>query len=167
MSKQTNERAFEVHVEEMLLRQGGWQAGTNAGWDVGRALFPRRICEFLEVTQPKRWAEMRGLHAAGAETQEKATTEEKAQAKMWEEEIAKRRYAVIVDEAHSSQTGETARELKAILGAGAAEDAEGEIDWEDRLNFASESKGASAALLCPAQGAPTPGFRSGRSEREE
>jgi len=30
----------------------------------------------------------------------------------------KRKYAVIVDEAHSSQTGETARELKAILGAG-------------------------------------------------
>ena len=61
---------------------------------------------------------LRGLlHAAGAETQEKATAEEKAQAKAWEAEIAKRRYAVIVDEAHSSQTGETARELKAILGA--------------------------------------------------
>ena len=29
----------------------------------------------------------------------------------------RRKYAVIVDEAHSSQTGETARELKAILGA--------------------------------------------------
>ena len=49
---------------------------------------------------------LRGLlHAAGAETQETATFEEKAQAKAWEAEIAKRRYAVIVDEAHSSQTG--------------------------------------------------------------
>lgn len=67
MSKQANERAFEVHVEEVLIRKGGWQAGTNAEWDVERALFPRRICEFLEVTQPKRWAEMRGLHAAGLE----------------------------------------------------------------------------------------------------
>ena len=85
---------------------------------------------------------LRGLlHVAGAETQEKATAEEKAQAKVWEAEIAKRRYAVIVDEAHSSQTGETARELKAILGAGAEEDLEGEADWEDRLNQVMASRG--------------------------
>ncbi len=85
---------------------------------------------------------LRGLlHVAGAETQEKATAEEQAQAKSWEAEIAKRRYAVIVDEAHSSQTGETARELKAILGAGAAEDVEGETDWEDRLNQVMASRG--------------------------
>ena len=85
---------------------------------------------------------LRGLlHAAGAETQEKATEQEKAQAKAWEAEIAKRRYAVIVDEAHSSQTGETARELKAILGAGAAEDPEAEADWEDRLNQVLASRG--------------------------
>ena len=85
---------------------------------------------------------LRGLlHAAGAETQEQATAEEQAQAKAWEGEIATRRYAVIVDEAHSSQTGETARELKAILGAGAAEDAEGETDWEDGLNQVMASRG--------------------------
>ena len=85
---------------------------------------------------------LRGLlHAAGAETQEKATAEEKAQAKAWEAEIAKRRYAVIVDEAHSSQTGETARELKAILGAEATDSDEGEADWEDRLNQVMQSRG--------------------------
>ena len=85
---------------------------------------------------------LRGLlHVAGAETQESASAEEKAQAKAWEAEIAKRRYAVIVDEAHSSQTGETARELKAILGAAADEDAEGEADWEDRLNQVMASRG--------------------------
>ena len=43
------------------------------------------------------------LHAAGAESQDQATADEKAQAKLWETEIAKRRYAIIVDEAHSSQ----------------------------------------------------------------
>ena len=58
-----------------------------------------------------------------------------------EAEIAKRSYAVIVDEAHSSQTGETARELKAILGAGAGDDAEGETDWEDSLNQVMASRG--------------------------
>ena len=85
---------------------------------------------------------LRGLlHVAGADTQETARTEEKARAKAWEMEIAKRRYAVIVDEAHSSQTGETARELKVILGAAAGEDAEGEADWEDRLNQVMASRG--------------------------
>ena len=78
---------------------------------------------------------LRGLlHAAGAESQEQATEEEKRAGEGWEAEIAKRRYAIIVDEAHSSQTGETARELKAILGAAAkAENDEEEPDWEDRL----------------------------------
>jgi len=85
---------------------------------------------------------LRGLlHVAGAATQEQATAEEKAQAKVWEAEIGKRKYAVIVDEAHSSQTGETARELKAVLGAGGAEDPEGELDWEDRLNQVMASRG--------------------------
>ncbi len=90
---------------------------------------------------------LRGLlRVAGAETQEKATAEEKAQAAAWEAEIAKRRYAVIVDEAHSSQTGETARELKAILGANQAEDSEGEADWEDRLNEVMASRGKQSNL---------------------
>jgi type I restriction enzyme, R subunit len=85
---------------------------------------------------------LRGLlHVAGAESQEKATAEEKKQAKEWEAALAKRKYAVIVDEAHSSQTGESARELKAILGAAANDDEEGEGDWEDRLNDVMQSRG--------------------------
>jgi type I restriction enzyme, R subunit len=86
---------------------------------------------------------LRGLlHVAGAETQEKATDEERRQAKEWENAIAARKYAVIVDEAHSSQTGDTARELKAVLGKGAVvEDGEGEADWEDHLNQVMQSRG--------------------------
>ncbi len=86
---------------------------------------------------------LRGLlHAAGAENQEQASAPERQQADLWAKEIARRRYAVIVDEAHSSQTGETARELKAILGATAnAENPEEEPDWEDRLNQVMESRG--------------------------
>jgi len=67
MSGQTQERAFELHVEELLLQQSGWRPGTNAEWDVERAVFPARACAFLEATQPKLWAEMRTLHAAGLE----------------------------------------------------------------------------------------------------
>ena len=86
---------------------------------------------------------LRGLlRVAGAENVDAANETEKAQAKAWEAEIAKRKYAVIVDEAHSSQTGETARELKMILGASAQqEDPEKEPDWEDQLNQVMESRG--------------------------
>ena len=84
---------------------------------------------------------LRGLlHAAGADNQDKASDEEKALAKTWQQEISARRYAVIVDEAHSSQTGETARELKSILGVAAAADDE-DADWEDRLNQIMASRG--------------------------
>ncbi|MDF1579103.1 MAG: DEAD/DEAH box helicase family protein, partial [Desulfobulbales bacterium] len=86
---------------------------------------------------------LRGLlHAAGADNLADPTEEEKTRAKTWEDEIGKRRYAVIVDEAHSSQTGETARELKAILGAGSGpENDDDEPDWEDRLNQVMQSRG--------------------------
>jgi type I restriction enzyme, R subunit len=86
---------------------------------------------------------LRGLlHAAGAENQDKASGEEKAQVKEWQKAIAARRYAVIVDEAHSSQTGETARDLKSILGANAQNgNDDEEADWEDRLNQVMASRG--------------------------
>ncbi|MEO7424765.1 MAG: RNA-binding domain-containing protein [Fibrobacteria bacterium] len=88
---------------------------------------------------------LRGLlHVAGAESQEKVTDEQKKEAKAWEALIASRRYAVIVDEAHSSQTGEAAREMKAILGdSGSSEDDE---DWEDRLNRVMASRGEQSNL---------------------
>lgn len=80
------------------------------------------------------------LHAAGAESgQEAATEEQKKQIEEWRLAIATRRYAVIVDEAHSSQTGETAREFKQILGAASNETEEGEVDIEDRIAQAVEA----------------------------
>ncbi|HRW97872.1 MAG: type I restriction endonuclease subunit R [Lewinellaceae bacterium] len=82
------------------------------------------------------------LKVAGADSSDKATEDQIATSKVWQEEIAKRKYAIIVDEAHSSQTGETARELKEILGAGTTiETEEAESDWEDRLNQVMESRG--------------------------
>lgn len=90
---------------------------------------------------------LRGLlRVAGAAGLEQATEDERKQAKEWEEAIARRRYAVIVDEAHSSQTGETARELKSILGSGSAalgggDDDETPADWEDGLNQVLLSRG--------------------------
>ena len=68
MSDQTNERAFETHVEETLLGASSWQRGANAEWDVDRALFPVQVCSFLEATQPRLWSDMRTLHGDGLET---------------------------------------------------------------------------------------------------
>ncbi|MCC6236151.1 MAG: type I restriction endonuclease subunit R [Dehalococcoidia bacterium] len=85
---------------------------------------------------------LRGLLAvAGAASPDAPTEFECTRAAEWRRAIAGRRYAVIVDEAHSSQTGESAREMKAILGARAQADDEGEVDWEDGLNAVIESRG--------------------------
>lgn len=91
---------------------------------------------------------LRGLlHVAGAESSEAATAEERKKASDWQREIERRKYAVIVDEAHSSQTGETARELKAILGAKVqSENGEEEPDGEDILNQIMQSRGRQANL---------------------
>lgn len=92
---------------------------------------------------------LRGLlHLAGANDLDKPDEAAITRAKAWEEAIASRKYAVIVDEAHSSQTGETARELKRILGAGTDGSQENDngddeqpADWEDGLNAVMESRG--------------------------
>lgn len=86
---------------------------------------------------------LRGLlHIAGADNPDNPDDNAIAKAKGWQEAIAARNYAVIVDEAHSGQTGETARELKHILGAGTNQDIdESEFDWEDGINKIMESRG--------------------------
>jgi len=65
---QTTEKAFETYVEEILLSRAGWYPGTNAEWDVERALFPARIFAFLQESQPKLWQEMQALHGSGLES---------------------------------------------------------------------------------------------------
>jgi|GEM_PF-3303996 len=55
---QTNEHAFETYVEEILLTRSGWSSGSNAEWDMERALFPAQVFAFIEATQPKLWSEI-------------------------------------------------------------------------------------------------------------
>lgn len=70
-----------------------------------------------------------------------------------QKQIAGRRYALIVDEAHSSQSGKTAREMKTLLGKGPKESTddstEGQEDllpWEDELIAELEARGPQANL---------------------
>lgn len=82
------------------------------------------------------------LRVAGVTDTDKPDAAAVQQRKEWLDAIAHRNYAIIVDEAHSSQTGETARELKEILGTGTeAGSDEEQIDWEDNLNRIMESRG--------------------------
>ena len=83
------------------------------------------------------------LSIAGADSPYTPTDEERSQAESWRQRISDRRYAVIVDEAHSSQTGDSAREMKEILGSRAQEaiQADADIDdWEDNFNAVMESR---------------------------
>jgi len=90
---------------------------------------------------------LRGLlREAGASGVDGAMAAEIKQAQEWEEKIAARRYAVIVDEAHSSQTGESARELKAILGAKAAAQFSAGMTAEDLVAQVAQSRGAQPNL---------------------
>jgi type I restriction enzyme R subunit len=67
MNDQTKEKAFETYIEDVLLNRSGWKRGTVDEWDKQNALFPQRIFEFLETTQPKLWESMQKLHGAGLE----------------------------------------------------------------------------------------------------
>ena len=63
--------------------------------------------------------------------------------------LKERRYAIIADEAHSSQTGRTANELKAVLGKQAREDDEAEnlvVSAEDMLAASVEARRATQNL---------------------
>ena len=85
---------------------------------------------------------MRGLlRIAGADSDDEASEGEQAQAAEWRKAIAARRYAVIVDEAHSSQTGESANEMKKVLGSRAHAALDAAEDGEDLVNAAAEARG--------------------------
>ena len=75
-----------------------------------------------------------GIGSGGAPSEE-----DLAEADRLLKAVAGRRYAVVVDEAHSSQTGETARAMKAILGERSSS-VEVE-DWQDGLNAVVASRG--------------------------
>ena len=86
------------------------------------------------------------LRVAGADTPDEASAAEQAKAAEWRKAIAGRRYAVIVDEAHSSQTGESANDMKRVLGTRAQAALEAAEDGQDLVNAAAEARGAQPNL---------------------
>lgn len=84
------------------------------------------------------------LRVAGADSVYNPDEFSKERAKEWEEKIASRKYAIVVDEAHSSQTGESIRELKGILGVESVLDENS--DWEDGLNAVMQARGQQKSI---------------------
>ncbi len=81
------------------------------------------------------------LRVAGADSPDAPSEAEQEQAAERHKAIAGRRYAVIVDEAHSSQTGDSAGEMKQVLGTRAHAALEAAEDGEDLVNAAAEARG--------------------------
>lgn len=79
------------------------------------------------------------LHAAGETDMDAPGAEAVEQSKKWQQKIAGRKYAIIVDEAHSSQSGDTAQEMKRILGVADLSESE-EPTYEDALNAVANSR---------------------------
>ncbi len=79
---------------------------------------------------------------AGAENADNPNSKAIYKTEEWIKKISAKKYAIIIDEAHSSQSGENARNLKQILGAGTKQGADKTgIDWEDGFNQIMESRG--------------------------
>ena len=84
---------------------------------------------------------MDGLLSIAGASPDEPTVQGQEQAQEWRQKIAQRRYAVIVDEAHSSQTGDSARKMKSVLGERSQAVSEDLTDWEDGLNAVVEARG--------------------------
>ena len=84
---------------------------------------------------------MGGLLSIAGASPDEPTLQGQTQAQEWRQKIAQHRYAVIVDEAHSSQTGDSARQMKAVLGERSQAVSEDLTDWEDGLNAVVEARG--------------------------
>ena len=84
------------------------------------------------------------------------------------EELKQRRYAVIVDEAHSSQTGDAAKEMKKVLGGGRHRRPAGaELRAAEAAEAGAGRRGArpGARTRSPPRSPPAAGSRTCRSSR--
>ena len=65
----TKEQNFKSYVEQTLIEKSGWKKGDLTEWNKKTAIFPARIIDFIQSSQPRLYAQMEKLH--GAELHEK------------------------------------------------------------------------------------------------
>lgn len=56
------EGRFEAVIEEALLQQGGYKKGQSSDFDAALGFFPSYVVQFLQQSQPKKWAKIQGIH---------------------------------------------------------------------------------------------------------
>ena len=138
----TDRRALDRHLQDAVY-QIDHQQGVVEKIDRDSKQLARALADKIPIvitTLQKFPVVLKGiLTAAGAGVGDTSSDEDQAEADRLLKAVAGKRYAVIIDEAHSSQTGETARAMKAILG----ERSSGmEVeDWQDGLNAVVASRG--------------------------
>lgn len=104
--KQTSEAAFETAIEAVLL-DDGYSKLSSGDFDAERAIFPAEALESgvpIIITTLQKFPFVSGRLMKLAEERGEGGSH-----------LPTRNYAVIIDEAHSSQSGETATELKGVL----------------------------------------------------
>jgi len=132
----TDRRSLDQHLQEAVYQiehaQGVVKAIDQDSRQLAKALVDGT--KVVVTTLQKFPFVLSGLlRLAGAEDLDQIDEETQSKAREWEKAISKRRYALIIDEAHSSQSGDAAREMKKLLGY-STRDIEEEYDWEDGLN---------------------------------
>ena len=75
------------------------------------------------------------------ESIDKLSEEENMDSEKTLKKISQNKYAVIVDEAHSSQGGESSKQMKEILGSGSAEDSDDDFTGEDMIRQSMQARG--------------------------
>jgi len=140
----TDRRVLDAQLQNAIYQiehtQGVVQAIDEDSEQLARALVDGT--KIIVTTQQKfPFVLDRLLGIAGAAAPDAASETEREQAAEMAQELASRRYAIIADEAHSSQTGETALKMKSLLGAGALAGGDDFEDWQDGLNAVVESRG--------------------------
>ena len=89
------EKRFEEDIEDYLTHHGGYTKGDPKKFNRESGLEEDTFVEFIKTSQP--------------------TTLQKFPVIYKEVDSAKKRFAIIIDEAHSSQTGDAAKKLKRAL----------------------------------------------------
>lgn len=112
------EKRFEEDIEDYLTHHGGYTKGDPKKFNRESGLDEDTFVEFIKTSQPKKWERYVKIYAENSEKQiiERFKREVQKFPVIYKEvDSAKKRFAIIIDEAHSSQTGDAAKKLKRAL----------------------------------------------------
>jgi type I site-specific restriction-modification system R (restriction) subunit len=114
----TDRRSLDQHLQEAVYQiehaQGVVKAIDQDSKQLAEALVDRT--KVVITTLQKFPFVLSGLlRLAGAENLDQVDEETRSKAREWQQAISHCKYALIIDEAHSSQSGDAAREMKKLL----------------------------------------------------